>query len=79
MSSNTMPYYTESEVEAYYAQITDEINYFERILARAKKERAAYVAQAGWSDEDCAAVDALDIDIRSTEEQIKELIAELNA
>lgn len=72
------PYYTESEYDAYYAEIAYEISCYERDLVRAKKERAAYVAQAAWSDDDCAAVDHLDAVIKETEFHIKALIAALD-
>jgi hypothetical protein len=72
------PAYTESEYDAYYAEIAYEISCYERDIVRAKKERAAYVAQAAWSEDDCAMVDHLDAVIKEAEFHIKTLVAALD-
>ena len=75
---NATYYYSEADQDAYYAEIAEELAWFERALVRAKKQRAAYVAQAAWSDEDCAAVDHIDFIIKDTKKHIKELIDSLD-
>lgn len=70
--------YSRIEYDAYYADIADRMNWCEHTLRHAKKERSAYVAQAAWSDEDCACVDELDALITDTQEYMKDLIDALN-